>query len=543
MALQVWLPLNGNIKNQGLASDAITTFTDITYKDIGKIGNSSLNTGSISVKKNYMGLEGSICFWIYVTEDSNRAMIYGNNDIYASIRNRKWSLFTYPTRNDLHSWGCLNDNSSGPNGTIQLNGVIPDNTWTHVCVTHDKNSEYVYINGKLESTISYDSSGTFTFDVETQLMYSGIGRYLQDYRIYDHTLSAREVKKIAKGLFCHYTLGNVDGYIMGRNLIQNSYINQTSSVYGFANRSVEVTNGEVYTFSTMGNITNETALRVYIYEPDWSWSKFLVITSKTPDIQKVSFMAPYSGVLMISAYSFKSQFTSGDNVHVDWYKLEKGSSATPWTPAPEDNTNLYSDKAVIYDVSGFGNNSISGNITDLTTYANSPRYNIAYTFSRGSYINIPELSFENMPQGTVSMWLNNHVQDSNWKLFLEFANGYNWTGQQLDFIIIGSTDGGNSVTLDCCSNAYPYEIKINAWYLFTITWNLETHECAYYVNGDLWKKFTDSKIDTLYASKHKNHFIGGYYDDTTPSFSISDFRLYSTVLSAEDVKELAKTNK
>ena len=222
MGLQIWLPLNGSIYNQGLDGDAITNSSGITYASIGKIGSQSLLSGSMTTSKNYLGYEGTICFWIYITKNSNKGMLYGNSDTGASLYNRKWSLFLYPTRNDLHCWGCQKDSkNNSPNGNWQLNGVIPDNKWTHICITHNRSMQYIYINGIQVAHKEWDSSGDITFDVSTPLMKNDVGRYLQDYRIYDNCLSPRQVKEISKGLVCHYPLGEVDGKIGGRNLIKN----------------------------------------------------------------------------------------------------------------------------------------------------------------------------------------------------------------------------------------------------------------------------------------------------------------------------------
>ena len=48
MSLQLWLPFNGNLKNQGLLKVAIPT-TNVTY-DSGKIGEKSLKS---NVKVSY----------------------------------------------------------------------------------------------------------------------------------------------------------------------------------------------------------------------------------------------------------------------------------------------------------------------------------------------------------------------------------------------------------------------------------------------------------------------------------------------------------
>ena len=43
MALQVWLPLNGNLENLGLGTVSQTNDTEPIYKEYGKLGNQSID--------------------------------------------------------------------------------------------------------------------------------------------------------------------------------------------------------------------------------------------------------------------------------------------------------------------------------------------------------------------------------------------------------------------------------------------------------------------------------------------------------------------
>lgn len=259
MSLQVWLPLNGNSKNQGTKqyTEVINT---LEYTDNGKVTNKCASFGELQYNKNPLGMIGSICFWIYPKStdegyNGGSHIIFGNEDIPSS--KRKWSLFLFPDNTSLHSWGCQKDDGSNTeigNGSFTLNGVLKVSTWNHVCVAHDLDYEYVYINGILKSKIKWDSNGTFTFDIDTPIIddyhsSGGSSIYkLNDFRIYDNCLTQSEVNEISKGLMLHYSF---------ENPYAESTVNIPHSIVTLDNSTGEVTLGSDSTGKYM-NKTNMT---------------------------------------------------------------------------------------------------------------------------------------------------------------------------------------------------------------------------------------------------------------------------------------------
>ena len=144
----------------------------------------------------------------------------------------------------------------------------------------------------------------------------------------------------------------IDGYdkvsilkndiIVGENLVQNSLIKTTSSLYGFANRAVFIESGKQYTLSAKGCISEEakndgTTLKIYCYKPDWSYCPLILSISDIEEtIVKGTFTATQTTTLNITSYSFLQQSAAGSPVTVEWYKFEEGSKATPWYPSPSD---------------------------------------------------------------------------------------------------------------------------------------------------------------------------------------------------------------
>lgn len=247
MSLIVWLPLNGDSHNQG-TKQYKETINTLEYTSNGKTTNKCMDLGRLQYDKNPLGMVGSICFWIYpksTDEGSNSKPqpIFGR-DTWSDGSGRKWTLYLYsnqpsvtPHSTSLHSWGCQKDGNSNPNGDFVINGVLKESAWNHVCVTHDLDYEYIYINGVLKHKVKWDSNGTFTFDVGTPIIYGDYSNYesnyrLNDFRIYNHCLTQSEVSEIAKGLMLHYSFENP--YAEETTNLCNTFIKDTAygTTYG-----------------------------------------------------------------------------------------------------------------------------------------------------------------------------------------------------------------------------------------------------------------------------------------------------------------------
>lgn len=592
MGLQIWLPLNGSIYNQGLDGDAITNSSGITYASIGKIGSQSLLSGSMTTSKNYLGYEGTICFWIYITENSNKGMLYGNSDTGASLYNRKWSLFLYPTRNDLHCWGCQKDSkNNSPNGNWQLNGVIPDNKWTHICITHNRSMQYIYINGIQVAHKEWDSSGDITFDVSTPLMKNDVGRYLQDYRIYDNCLSPKQVKEISKGLICHYLLGEVDGKIGGRNLIKNGKGNVKAGFFknfptvtdeygeftlkskktykgiildGFVYECRDYPVGEKYTWSydimyTAWNFptgsnrgelwmgqryvnapSGETATGAWrgvtqhnlpvVGQNGCELNKWYHVKQTVTIPQQASSNVGQQGI--ISFYNSNANVEASFTARIKNVKLEKSSTATPWTPAPEDDASFYDN--VIYDTSGYCNN---GSVTDSTCptwSSDTPRYKGSYVFNgNNQYFTFHNPITSSSTDFTISCWVKfDDTTGTSTICTMRTAVG---NGIALFKI-------GNKIRFD--DNAQftfsDYTISANEWTHVVVTRLLSCKKL--YVNGILKQTVNTvgdmkliSNVGIIGASSQGGDGISNYLNG-----QLSDFRIYATALDNQTIEELYK---
>ena len=564
MSLQVWLPLNGTFENHGLLGP-LTQTTAPAYVN-GKLGK-ALSTGGckMSASQTASVLNNkavSICFWVYInaaTGTKNAVMFFGT-DTMSTANNRKFSLFNYPTINDLH-WSWQNDvaNNVFTNGV--LSGVFPSYQWTHVAVTYENPNGTIYINGiKKQSFTGVSSSSTFAY--ETQVLYNSTNTYKNDFRIYDHCLSAREVKEISKGLFLHYKIGGVDGYFGGRNLIPNSYkLNgKWSAAGGYAGTTTVVADsdaicgyhieskcttagsgphypvfskttdkiGKTYTWSfeakcssakSAGNIGHECG-GIKSIALTTTWTKYTHTWTFT-DSQYHSFV-------------FYPGFAVGDILYIRDFKIEEGTKATSWTPAPEDNAALY-NTTTEFDTSGFGNNgTITGTITSDGT---SPRYDICYKLSNNAtYINTTLTTAGFTNSYTIAYW----AKKANMTGCMAFGFA---DGNRLNVWPSGGTicwntgdsennpfqNNGTSIALSTYNNG--------AWHHYAVTGNSST--TTLYIDGT-----AVGTAKTYKAITGTQLYISGWNTSTNYKWtegSICDFRMYSTALSATDVKELYNT--
>ena len=233
MALQVWLSLNGNVNNQGLA-DITATNSGATVDSNGKIGqcysfdgsDDYINIGDIG--KYFDGTAFSICFWIYSLEDKTRAAVFSSYGLSST------SNFFALEINSSNATYCKNNLRFDWKGTdtYSPDDFITYDDWTHVCVTYDGvNKIKMYKNGELVQTTTrvlpeIPTGNTYYLGRDSRTGTTAFNGRLNDFRIYDHCLSPRECKQVSTTLVLHLPLDR-DGLGMA-NLITNSRL-QTST--------------------------------------------------------------------------------------------------------------------------------------------------------------------------------------------------------------------------------------------------------------------------------------------------------------------------
>ena len=227
MALQVWLPLNKDLRNQGLSNTQVTNYgvtlveqsndgTSTRKITEGKIGNCyNFSNGYIAIPEIVIPLnadEWSYAAWVRLDD-----MTWTSSTFFCIFSQRTggntngYTIFLCPGLKTVK----IDDGVRWEPTNI----TFEKNKWFHFVVTRSLEGKKLYINGELiasTSTIGTATAGGINGCVigraqDTNSISSVPGSYqlkgdLNDIRIYDHCLSSKEVKEISKGLVLHYKM-------------------------------------------------------------------------------------------------------------------------------------------------------------------------------------------------------------------------------------------------------------------------------------------------------------------------------------------------
>lgn len=440
MALQVWLPLNGDLRNLGL-DDITFTQTTVAGYEVGKIGQ-ALSLLGTNIAFTAPSLEGltkfSVAFWFksktnssITTKWNNVIAINSSNADESTTSEWRFESSYGSSRSYILS---AHNNVGEPIMTGTLSLVSERDKWYHVVATCDGESFIkFYINGEHINSDRHYLGGHLRSLVKIANEPADPDALLNDLRIYDHTLSQKEIKLLSQGLVAHYPLNDGVG---GANIAWNSSLtdNLTSWVKsgtwdfvtkdGFPcchNTGAFKTTSLIYPKQTFNTTTNgmlpyngliitmsadvllenvvkgTTNYFLALYKSgetiDGSWKAptilansghFTSAASETLEPSKLNgkgwthvWVTFKWGDYAWSNTNYRLQFYARDytgDVYVKNLKIELGEKPTSWIPNPADA--LYSkmglDNGVVYDCSGYGHDgSVVG---ECTTDTDSPRY-------------------------------------------------------------------------------------------------------------------------------------------------------------------------
>lgn len=585
------MPFNNSLENQGLDNDYKTVGT-AQYATGGKVITNYLSTSNqiYLYPTNFSQYtQLAMSFWLYV--DSSRSADWAD---VVSIIDGSNNLRCQACNNTCHIIGFFNNTGYKiiPSNFETYNITNHYNEWMHVCLTTENDKISYYVNGEKISTRNLQDN--WNSDISRITFYNTHKLHLCDFKLWDNSLSLRQVKEISKGLICHYPLGEIDGKIGGRNLIKNGKGNVKA---GFFKNFPTVTNeyaeftlkskktyaiinlsdgfvygcrdypvGEKYTWSydimyTAWNFptgsnrgefwmgqryanapSGETATGAWrnvtlhnlpvVGQNGCELNKWYHVKQTVTIPQQASSNVGQHGA--ISFYNSNANVEASFTARIKNIKLEKSSTATPWTPAPEDDASFYDN--VIYDTSGYCNN---GSVTDATCptwSSDTPRYKGSYVFNgNNQYLKFQNPITSSSTDFTISCWVKFDDTTGNSTI----CTMRTAVGNGIALFKIG-----NKIRFD--DNAQftfsDYTISANAWTHVVVT---RLSSCKkLYVNGILKQTVNTvgdmkliSNVGTIGASSQGGDGISNYLNG-----QLSDFRIYATALSDSDILELYQSS-
>lgn len=158
-------------------------------------------------------------------------------------------------------------------------------------------------------------------------------------------------------------------------------INETSSAYGFAQRTLYLRSGRKYTFSFNGRIDAQAKsdgkeLRCFIWQDGWKWQKEISVSNTYNTTASISFDdVPADGVYHFAAYLYDSTDPRTGKATLNWVRiLETGGTifSTYVFPSAIDTTKVFVD-GVQY------NNTIGADcVVDYPTYTAWKKHTITF---------------------------------------------------------------------------------------------------------------------------------------------------------------------
>lgn len=582
MSLKAWYPLINNLyKNQGtcFGGDSYTSPAFGTTES--RLGTSSYTGGNISWTKDqtakiFNNNALSVAFWIYPISETATGIIFG-----IDANPRRFALYQYSSDPNKHgstlhwSWDPGDSYVAGKRVSATIANAMPIGVWTHICVTYQKGiGGRVYINGRLSESFAFESAVSDFSTAACTVYCNSAVRLLNDFRVYDHCLSPLEVHNLAQGLLCHYTfdgwhpesenefvtlVGNAIG--SGISLSQESdgtfrltsTTTNTTSRYGYVywkggSQSTLAVNTD-YVFSCeVYNASNSAIIQIHTENGEFKSSNWTVNSAKkrvTCDV-KNKWVTIYGilrtgntegfNTIMFYPEPYVGNFTDGYQLYRN-IKLYKGS-------IPNDITKNITDN------SGFSNDSAS---FKMYNYASGQVGSKSLVFNgTDTFIALPQTCKINSPF-TYNIWAymddwTEYGSNKGRIISCTESGGYNIeaVSQTLTFAFYAGETSRYSYNLntDVTLSSLNNDDVNKRWHMFTFTLDPTTKVAQCFIDGE--QKGSVTYTGTFSYNSNNTIFLGaeaaGNLVPSVPYFSgkLDDFRLYASILSEDDIKDLYK---
>ena len=575
MSLLVWLPLNGDLTNQGLSNAQFKVNNAVSTLTEGKIGSCYYLNGTALSSPNFSALQDatdySACCWIKFTKfpdaGSNAYCICLNGSTASSY---KFVLGVFSATSSDGTVASVRLNSKSSSGcNIYLN------TWYHLAITVKGSSGNIYINGELKDTISGLSpvnsatnliiGGRSSNANGTSFLGLGAPAYYNDVRVYDHCLSQKEIQEISKGLILHMPLDNngmgginlfkgnysavttKDGTVQSGDIAFDTSIMDLNSLIGKTiwysfdyqclgdklNATGNYTTDRYGSHLTLNYVDSSGATKTA-----YPCASMLEFTGTGRAVQSYTIPSNIQSITSLSGTKQPYNLPAATN-NSTWYlknfKLEVGDYATPYSPNPTD---MGIDLKSINEVSGF---NLTGTAVQVMNIANNaPRYNVSTQWKDTTdFIHIPSFFASNqlIDEITIAGWFKtNTLNGTNPNMFNYGANEF----------VRGRITSSTSLWSYWNINGNKKSINVSAgkalnddtWHHYAFSFNKGVIKT--YVDGIL-KNTTDHTASgtQLKVGSITNWGLGGYSPTGEKFLGYqSDFRTYCTALEDSEILEL-----
>ena len=561
----LWLPLNGDLHNQGI-SGIIATGINISVNTAGKIGSCYSFNGSSS----YIELNSALC--------SNETTEFSYTCWVKFYSTASCCLFSNRTATNSNGVTLFVNNSGNilydiGNERHTKTYSFSTDTWYHLAFTYKKGTtKKIYVNGA--EIYSVGTSGAMTGAAATKSFIGAsqntsttvnanyLNGYLNDVRIWNnHCLSAAEVREIAQGLVLHYKLDSRGPSLGNPNLLINSTVptagNGASGIvksitedglqkvvadtsngnwvtFSNHNTTLALSKGDTFTFSLKIKSDNSIKKPTIYFQSGMGYFSMQGIMGSNWSI------IYYTGTWNIDNLQTNIHlgFSSAPGTYyIEYFKLEKGNSYTSWAPAAGE---YLSDLNYIEDSSGYNHNGSI--LNDVLISSDTPRYSTSTNLIAGN-------SAINCGRGgmvtdsiTVNIWL----KSSAWGNPISCTEGGGWNfesnGDGFRFPVYLAGVGYKATGVTTTTRA---QLCNNQWHMITGVYDRLNQKIRVYIDANL--EYEENTSSSALIGYHGSNviWIGAEASGSATAIGsngmaglFSDFRIYCTPLLDTDIKQL-----
>lgn len=538
MSLRVWLPLINDYSNYG-ASGVSVTVNSGAMADGGKLGAKSWHsTGNngFCVPYTWTGTnQMTIAVWVKPNSASAWSSIFGwgnpsNNDNRVEPHNTNANYYYFGSSNSIMATSNVAFTS------------VPTTTWSHFAMTADGNKVRYYLNGVKTGEFTQSNTVDTSFGGNYKVYFGGFADYYNGYfndaRIYDHALSQKEIRELAKGMALHLKMDGAGASGVGANIAtgawyepRNFNLAQYYTALGLNSTDffgIQVGETVTFSFKSTSPADKRCVARVQFYtDSDHRTSvQGNAIPMGTTGYSSVTWTLTEAQ----RAYTqMQLLLTNGDtsvtttySVPISEVKLERGSARTAWVP---------SGITYISDVSIGASPVTTSSSSPVQVAGGCPSAPGCIRFTSGQWIQVKDPISSSATEFTISTWIKPSNVSGNKCIW----NGRTTFGAAVAIFMINDALRFDDSNL----TSYTLPLVANTWYHIACTWKSGGNKIIY-VNGVQKSSVTAGTLvkSNTYAS------IGTSSTGSTPGTynpfvgDMADFRIYMTQLSADDIKRL-----